>query len=133
MITPSPTLFNFYLSDLPEIFNSSDTCPPVLQGGTPVGSLLWADDLILSKSGEGLRTALNQLEHYCDWNLLKINTTKSKCMIFNSRGRTITKRFIYKSEVLKVVRNYMNFGFNLSDVCMSGRINDGLLDQRINE
>ena len=32
---PSPTLFNFYISDLPEIFNSSDTCPPVLQDGTP--------------------------------------------------------------------------------------------------
>ena len=35
---PSPTLFNFYLSDLPEIFNSSDTFPPVLQDRTPVGS-----------------------------------------------------------------------------------------------
>ena len=48
---PNPTLFNFFLSDLPEIFNSSDTCPPVLQDGTSVGSLHWVDDLvILSKS-----------------------------------------------------------------------------------
>ena len=310
---PSPTLFNFYLSDLPETFNSSDTCPPVLQDGTPVGYLLWAYDLvILSKSEEGLRRALNKLEHSlyiyhlatvvdfssekysgstgyrnswyqqrnllwgcrwwdsnsqplgykpsalaieltssiavagkelslyswciaslyiyhfatvvdfssekysgstghgnswyqqrnlqwgcrwwdsnsqplgykpsalaieltsskavagkelslysrciaslyiyhvdfidhsvynrgvasssltigkrehcCDSNLLKINTTKSKCMIFKSRGRTITKRFIYKSKVLKVVRNYMYLGFNRS---ISGKINDGLLD-----
>ena len=121
---PSPTLFNFYLSDLPEIFNLSDTCPPLLQDGTPVGSLLWADDLvILSKTEEGLRTALKRLENYCDLNLLKINTTKSKCMIFNSRGRTIKKRFIYKSEALKVVRNYTYLGFNLS---ISGKINDGL-------
>ena len=93
---PSPTLFNFYLSDLPETFNSSDRCPPVLvlQDGTP---LLWADDLvILSKSEKGLRTALSKLEHYCDRNLLKINTTKSKCIIFNSRERTIKKQFIYK-------------------------------------
>ena len=58
---PSPTLFNFNLSDLPEIFNLSDTCPPLLQDGTPVGSLLWADDLvILSKTEEGLRTALKK-------------------------------------------------------------------------
>ena len=60
---PSPTLFNFYLSDLPEIFNSNDTCPPLLQDGTPVGSLLWADDLvILSKIEIGLRTALKNLK-----------------------------------------------------------------------
>ena len=69
----SPALFTCYLSDLPEIFSSSDTCLPVLQDGAPVGSLLWADDLvILSKSEEGLRTALNKLDHhYCDLNLRK--------------------------------------------------------------
>ena len=89
-------------------------------------SLLWADDLvILSKTEEGLRTALKKLENCCDLNLLKINTTKSKCMIFNSRGRTIKKRFIYKSEALKVVRNYTYLGFNLS---ISWKINDGLFD-----
>ena len=44
-------------------------------------------------------------------------------MIFNSRGRTIKKQFIYKSEALKVVRNYTYLGFNLS---ISGKINDGL-------
>ena len=52
---PSPTLFNLYLSDLPDLFNSSDTCPPQLKDGSPIGSLLWADDLIiLSDSEEGL-------------------------------------------------------------------------------
>ena len=95
---PSPTLFNFHLSDLPEIFNSSDTCPPLLQDGTPVGSLLWAGDLvILSETEEGLRTALIKLENYCDLNFPKIYTTKSKCMIFNSRGRTI-KNGSYKNQ-----------------------------------
>ena len=99
----------------------------MLQDRTPVGSLLWADDLVIfSKSEESLTTAVNKLEHCCDLNLLEMNTTKSKCMIFNSRGRTIKKRFIYKSEDLKmVVRNYTYLGFNLS---VSDKINDGLHD-----
>ena len=59
---PSPTLFNLYLSDLPDLFNSSDTSPPQLKDGSPIGSLLWADDLIiLSDIEEGLSTALTLL------------------------------------------------------------------------
>ena len=68
---PSPTLFNIYLSDLPDLFNYSDTIPPPpppppqLKDGSPIGSLLWADDLIiLSDSEEGLSTALKKLENY---------------------------------------------------------------------
>ena len=30
---PSPTLFNLYLSDLPDLFNSSDTSSPQLKDG----------------------------------------------------------------------------------------------------
>ena len=59
----STTLFNLYLSDSPDLFNSSDTSPPQLKDGSPIGSLLWADDLIiLSDSGEGLSTALKSLK-----------------------------------------------------------------------
>ena len=86
---PSPTLFNLYLSDLPDLFNSSDTSPPKLKDGLPIGSLLWADDLIiLSDSEEGLSTAVKKLENYCDINLINISTIKTKCMIFNKKGRT---------------------------------------------
>ena len=123
---PSPTLFNLYLSDLPDLFNSSDTSPPQLKDGSPTGSLLWADDLIiLSDSEEGLSTALKKLENYCDINLININTIKTKCMIFNKKGRTIKRQFIYKSEKIEIVRNFTYLGFCLS---VTAQLNDGLLD-----
>ena len=123
---PSPTLFNLYLSDLPYLFNSSDTSPPQLKDGSPIGSLLWADDLIiLSDSEEGLSATLKKHENYCDINLININTIKTKCMIFNKKGRTIKRQFIYKSEKLEIVRNFTYLGFCLS---VTGQINDGLLD-----
>ena len=34
---PSPTLFNLYLSDLPDLFNSSDTSPPQLKDVSSMG------------------------------------------------------------------------------------------------
>ena len=73
--------------------------PPQLKDGSLIGSLLWADDLIiLSDSEEGLSTALKKLENYCDINLININTIKTKCMIFNKKGHTIKRQFIYKSK-----------------------------------
>ena len=68
---PSPTLFNLYLSDLPDLFNFSDTCPPPpppqLKDGSLIGSLLWADHLIILSDHceEGLSTTLKKLENYC--------------------------------------------------------------------
>ena len=60
---PSTTLFNLYLSDLPDLFNSSDTSSPQLKDGSPIGSLLWADDLIiLSDREEGLSPELKNLK-----------------------------------------------------------------------
>ena len=46
-------------------------------------------------------------------------------MIFNKKGRTIKRQFIYKSEKLEIVKNFTYLGFCLS---VAGQINDGLLD-----
>ena len=64
-----------------------------------------------------------KLENYCDINLININTIKTKCMIFNKKGRTIKRQFIYKWEKLEIVRNFTYLGFCLS---VTGQINDGL-------
>ena len=48
----SPTLFNFFINDLPDIFNRS--CTPVTLNDTELSCLLYADDLVLlseSKAG----------------------------------------------------------------------------------
>ena len=51
----SPTLFNISLSDLPQVFNKAVNTP-VQYGNVNVGSLFWADDIvILSETKEGLQ------------------------------------------------------------------------------
>ena len=60
---PSPIIFNLYLSSLPYLFNSSDTSTQLFENGSPVGYLLWADDLIsLSDSKEGLSNVYKSLK-----------------------------------------------------------------------
>ena len=59
----SPTLFNLHLHDLPELFRHDTTDAVLIKDNLPIGSLLWANYLILfSNSEEGLRAALAKLE-----------------------------------------------------------------------
>ena len=54
---------------------------------TEIGSLIWADDIILlAESENGLAEMLSTVETYCEENKLIINTDKTKCMIFNKTG-----------------------------------------------
>ena len=83
-----PLLFNIFLSDLPKKLE-------LIQGkvqldSTKIGSLIWADDIILlSKSEDSLAAMLKTVETYCKDNKMNINTNKTKCMIFNKTGRLI--------------------------------------------
>ena len=81
----SPTLFNLFLNDLPPRLKIKQ-CHPTKLNGKLLGSLLYADDLvILSESEKGLQTALNLLNKYCTTWRLKINTDKTKVMVNSNR------------------------------------------------
>ena len=81
----SPSLFNMYLNDLPEIFIKKANDPVNINGRT-IGSLLYADDfVIISQSESGLQKSLNALNTYCHNWRLKINYQKTKIMIFNNK------------------------------------------------
>ncbi|XP_048587031.1 uncharacterized protein LOC125570103 [Nematostella vectensis] len=98
----SPTLFNFYLSDLPEKLNEKYRNDIDLNG-VPLSCILYADDLvILSKSAKGLQEYLNSLEEYCKASELSINLDKTKVMIFNNTGKTMNNyRIFYGTKFLK--------------------------------
>ena len=54
----SPVLFNLYINDLTDIFNS--THDPVELNGSKINFLAYADDIVLlSQSSEGLQNCLN--------------------------------------------------------------------------
>ena len=122
----SPLLFNIYLADLPEklerernLLNPDSTMP---------NCLLWADDIIIMAESEiGLKNMLSALNEYCKENQLKINTNKTKCMIFNKTGRHIRKTFSLNDIELETVREFKYLGFLITP---SGEIRSGLKDLR---
>ena len=64
--TISPTLFNIFINDLSASFNT-DECKPSELLSSRVGSLIFADDLlIISESKEGLQNSVNKLNMFCD-------------------------------------------------------------------
>ena len=62
----SPTLFNVFINDIPELFISKD-CDPVYLGETKVNCSLYADDLVLLSlacvAGPKILPAANQAPH----------------------------------------------------------------------
>ena len=66
-------LFNVFINDIPELFNSQG-CDPVHLGDTKMNCLLYADDLVLlSQSESGLQESLYKLESYVKRWRLSIN------------------------------------------------------------
>ena len=45
----SPTLFNIFISDLPELFDKNESAPATI-GNIKVGSLFWADDIVVCQN-----------------------------------------------------------------------------------
>ena len=83
----SPTLFNLYLNDLPDIFEDREADPPVING-KKVNCLMYADDIaILYTSMNVLQHCLDKLHNYCTGWYLNMNTDKTKIVIFNKTGR----------------------------------------------
>ncbi len=88
----SPLLFNVFVNDIDTIFDPDLTYPVSLET-TKLNCLMYAGDLLLLlETKEGLKSCLDSLEIYCNNWKLKINTEKTKVMIFcNRKCKTQTK------------------------------------------
>ena len=85
----SPTLFNFYLSDLPKFLNTASSTD-IMVGDRSINCLLYADNLVIfSKSAKNLQIVLNKLESFCENVDLRVNLDKTKIMIFNNCGKSL--------------------------------------------
>ena len=77
----SPTLFNFYLSDLPKFLNTTSSTD-IMLGDRSINCLLYAHDLVIfSRSAKNLQIILNKLESFCENADLSVNLDKTKIMI----------------------------------------------------
>ena len=111
----SPTLFNIFINDMPNLFNQS--CDPVRLDNTDLSCLLYADDLILlSESKAGLQKCLSKLEIYAKKWILNINKKKSKILVFgtaNQRRTYLLTKWYYENEALEQVDEYCYLGITI--------------------
>ena len=123
----SPLLFNIFLSDIQNVFDSCGSNP--FMNYEEISCLIWADDiLILSETEEALQGKLNNLASYCKTNKLEVNTDKTKTMIFTKSGRLLKNKFFFNNIKLENVRSYKYLGFIVTP---SGEIRSGLEDLRV--
>jgi hypothetical protein len=108
----SSLLFLFFINDIMSNINSN------IDGIFTINELklyilLFADDAVLfAHTPQALQSMLNDLQNYCDAWGLKVNTKKTKVMIFE-KGRHTTHNFIYNNTVLDVVDSFKYLGIHL--------------------
>ena len=109
----SPTLFNIFINDLPQMLYE-DHCYPLTLGNTSINCLLYADDLlILSENKAGLQNSLNKLNEYCKKWGLEANIQKTKVIIFNSKTK-LTNKFYLGDEEISLVNEVSYLGMIIS-------------------
>ena len=103
----SPILFSLFVEDL-ELFLQSDINSGLSFDDVILILLLFADDMaILGKSPLELQSHLDLLHNYCDTWGLKVNTDKTKVMVFRKRGHLLpTETWTYNDQVLDVVNDF---------------------------
>ena len=109
----SPLLFNLFVNDLPNCFET-EKCEPIALGDHLINCLMYADDIVLlSNSKEGLQNSLSNLKEYCDsWNLkINIEQTKIIHVIFNKSGKLLKNYGFYINDVqLENAQEYKYLG-----------------------
>ena len=70
---------------------------------------------MMSYSGEGLQTCIDNLEEYCKKWHLSINTAKSKFIIFNESGKILRDyNFVHKNRKTEIVQSFCYLGIDIS-------------------
>ena len=78
--------------------------------------ILYADDIVIfAASAQELQNNLNLLSEYCHRNRLKVNTSKTKIMVFR-RGGILPRdmKFYYNNVELSIVNHFSYLGIVFS-------------------
>lgn len=106
----SPMIFNLFINDLPNLLYKANTDPIILEGKV-IPILMYADDVVLlSKTSSGLNRALNVMNIYCQKWKLKINTEKTKILIFNCK-KWDNFKFHLGTSLIEIRKSYTYLGF----------------------
>ena len=106
----SPILFCLFVADLPDFLLHTG----VLLGEITLKYIMFADDLaLLAETPADLQIAINSLASYCNENGFKINTEKTKILIFH-KGWLPKCQFMLNSAELEIVNEFKYLGFTFS-------------------
>jgi hypothetical protein len=113
--TVSPILWNMYLEDLIGILDNSDTMPVRIMQRA-IHALLYADDIILLAYTEGeLQKKIAILRKYLLENGLRVNLSKTKCMVFSKGLIKSTRVLKWQDELIERVSSYVYLGVPFSE------------------
>ena len=113
----SPMLFNLFINDIvASVGNGQNTLYlPGKLNNISINCLLYADDLVfISESANGLQRCLNDLNSFCDKWHMKINLTKTKCMIITRNGHGEKLNFKFNGEGVTQTNSYCYLGTMIS-------------------
>ena len=107
----SPTLSRKYLSDLGDYLSKH---VGICISEEIIAHLLWADDLVLLfDSAKGLQKQFDGLLQFCAKNLMIVNETKTKAMIFGERK---DDTFYFNGKTIETVEQYKYLGVMISSI-----------------
>ena len=102
-------LFNLYINNITDIFD--EDCDSVKLDNYSINTLMYADNVILLSTFEKSRqNCLNKLNTYCMKCKLKVNTVKSKVIVFDKTGKLTHLVFKFRNFIIENVRNYTYLG-----------------------
>lgn len=112
---PSSLLFNVFTNDLEKHFRLKGFRGIKVLDNTDIILLAYADDIVLfSTSPIDLKDKLKSLEEYCNMKKLKINTDKTKIMIFKKRiNKKLYMPFTLNDTQIEIVESFKYLGFTL--------------------
>ncbi|UYV70882.1 hypothetical protein LAZ67_8000969 [Cordylochernes scorpioides] len=117
----SPLLFILFITDLIEIYNNSDLPSVNLPEFGDIHLLLYADDIaIIGESRMNLQKKIKILKEYLDENLMTLNESKSKIMVFHNganyfKGKTLTAINATHPILIKSKAKSINLSIKLFD------------------
>ena len=110
----SPILFNIFINDIFKKLQEANCDPVTLDEVNMLNALAYADNIVLLSSTEaGLQKAINIVQEYCTNWKLKMNSSKTKTMIFSRGNQMIKTSFKLGEETLENTKKYKYLGITI--------------------
>ncbi len=107
--------FNFFVDELSKQLRATGC--GICHGGIDIGSLLYADDVVLiADSPDDLQTLIDTVDGFCRKWKMSMNMKKSEVMVVKAPGvKSPTHTWECRDETLKVVSRYKYLGIWFTD------------------